>query len=464
MKKLKSRLFVALLFLLIGNNLMAQSSISDSLLHIIATVKEDSSKIDAINDMPFGFYEPDSMIYYAQKILTTGLQQKDDLVTAMGWVELSFGNLLIEDYDKAIEYGLKALKIAEPYHDPVVLASVYDVLAMDYEFVDPVKSLQYSQKAVNYINNGKPNIFDQIIYSNYSYFLINAKQLDSALVYAQKSYHSSLHFKRYEGDAFINEDLASIHLLLGDKDLALVYLKRVMANAARVNTKRIYSDAYYDLANYFDFLNQKDSAVYYYKKIIDTRGQFRFLSGTIIPAKKIYEYYKSIGNVDSALKYNELELMAVDSTMNIKKITQIQNMSFEEELREKDMAAQNLQLLQDRKYNLQLAILAVGILTLIILFLLLSRSFIVSHKLVEFLSVVVLLVVFEFINLLLHPFLRKVTNDSPALMLLGLVAIAALIVPLHHRLEKWTTKKLVEKNKAIRLANAKKVIEDLEQT
>jgi hypothetical protein len=56
------------------------------------------------------------------------------------------------------------------------------------------------------------------------------------------------------------------------------------------------------------------------------------------------------------------------------------------------------------------------------------------------------------------------TNDSPALMLLGLVAIAALIVPFHHRLEKWTTKKLVEKNKAIRLANAKKVIEDLEQT
>jgi tetratricopeptide (TPR) repeat protein len=464
MKKIKSRLFVALLFLLIGINSKAQTSISDSLMNVVFTAKEDSSKIDAINDMPFGFYEADSMIYYAQKILTIGLQQKDDLVTALGWVELSFGNWLIEDYDNAIEYSLKALKIAELHHNQVVLGSVYDMLAIDYEFIDPVKSLQYSKKAVSYINNEKPNIFDQIIYSNYSYFLINAKQPDSALVYAQKSYQSSLHFKRYEGDAFINADLAAIHLLLGDKDLALVYLKRVMATAAKFNSKRIYAAAYNDLANYFDFLNQKDSAVYYYKKVIDTREQFRFLSGTIIPAKKIYEYYKSIGNVDSALKYNELELMAVDSTMNIKKITQIQNMSFEEELREKDMAAQNLQLLQDRKYNLQLAILAVGILTLIILFLLLSRSFIVSHKLVEFLSVVVLLVVFEFINLLLHPFLRNVTNDSPALMLLGLVAIAALIVPFHHRLEKWTTKKLVEKNKAIRLANAKKIIEDLGQT
>jgi hypothetical protein len=47
-------------------------------------------------------------------------------------------------------------------------------------------------------------------------------------------------------------------------------------------------------------------------------------------------------------------------------------------------------------------------------------------------------------------------------MLLALVSIASLLVPLHHKLEKWTTVKLVEKNKAIRLANAKKTIEKLE--
>ena len=80
----------------------------------------------------------------------------------------------------------------------------------------------------------------------------------------------------------------------------------------------------------------------------------------------------------------------------------------------------------------------------------------------EFLSVVVLLMVFEFINLLIHPFLEKVTNHTPALMLLELVAIATLIVPLHHKLEHLSINKLVEKNKAIRLANAKKTIEELE--
>lgn len=86
----------------------------------------------------------------------------------------------------------------------------------------------------------------------------------------------------------------------------------------------------------------------------------------------------------------------------------------------------------------------------------------VSHKLVGFLSVVALLVVFEFINLLVHPFLEKFTHHSPVLMLFALVSIAAILVPMHHRIEKWATIKLVEKNKKIRLQAAKNTIEQLE--
>lgn len=55
------------------------------------------------------------------------------------------------------------------------------------------------------------------------------------------------------------------------------------------------------------------------------------------------------------------------------------------------------------------------------------------------------------------------TAFSPLLMWLSLVCIAALLVPLHHKLEKWAIAKLVEKNKKIRLAKAKKTIEELEQ-
>jgi hypothetical protein len=71
--------------------------------------------------------------------------------------------------------------------------------------------------------------------------------------------------------------------------------------------------------------------------------------------------------------------------------------------------------------------------------------------------------VFKFLKLLLHPFLERITQHSPVLLLLALVGIAALLVPLHHKVEHWATAKLVEKNKKIRLANAKKTIGELEK-
>jgi len=78
--------------------------------------------------------------------------------------------------------------------------------------------------------------------------------------------------------------------------------------------------------------------------------------------------------------------------------------------------------------------------------------------------VVALLMVFEFINLFIHPYLGNLTHHSPLLMLTIMVCIAALLIPIHHWLEKWITHRLVEKNKKIRLTAAKKTIAKLEPT
>ena len=72
--------------------------------------------------------------------------------------------------------------------------------------------------------------------------------------------------------------------------------------------------------------------------------------------------------------------------------------------------------------------------------------------------IIALLIVFEFLNLLMHPFLERITHHNPVLMLLSLVCIAALLVPLHHRLEKWAVRRLLEKNKSIKLEATKKIV------
>jgi hypothetical protein len=66
-------------------------------------------------------------------------------------------------------------------------------------------------------------------------------------------------------------------------------------------------------------------------------------------------------------------------------------------------------------------------------------------------------------NLLLGPFIGNLSNNSPLLMLTIMVCMAALLIPVHQKLEKWITHKLVDKNNKIRLAAAKKIIASLEE-
>ena len=176
--------------------------------------------------------------------------------------------------------------------------------------------------------------------------------------------------------------------------------------------------------------------------------------------RKIYTHS---AEKDSIIYYAQLQIDYKDSVNNQKKASEFQNLTFGQQLREIDEQAKARQDAEQRKQNIQYALIALGIIVLLTLYLLLSRSFITNTKLIEFFGVIALLIVFEFLNLLLHPFLERVTHHSPILMLLALVCIAALLVPLHHRVEKWATAKLVEKNKKIRLAAAKKTIEQLEK-
>jgi hypothetical protein len=199
----------------------------------------------------------------------------------------------------------------------------------------------------------------------------------------------------------------------------------------------------------------------YSKKAIAAVQNTPFATMVIKPSGLLTDIYRTT-NVDSAFKYSEMNKIANDSLFNFKAIQQTQLMTFEEEARQKELAVTNAKEEEERNENIQYVLIALGIATFIVWFLLLSRSVIASPTLISFFSVIALLIIFEFLNLLLHPFLEKVTHHTPVFMLLALVCIAALLVPLHHKIEKWSAKKLVEKNKEIRLAHARKTIEEIE--
>jgi len=177
----------------------------------------------------------------------------------------------------------------------------------------------------------------------------------------------------------------------------------------------------------------------------------------------LYKSFEQTNQQDSLNKYFRLAMTTKDSLFSLEKIKSIQALSFREDLRQQEIATEKLKAEEERHQNIQYALITLGIIIFITLFLLLSRAVIVSEKLISFFAILGLLIIFEFINLLIHPWLAHFTHESPVLMLLALVLIAALLIPMHHKMEHVIKEKLVEKNKAIRLAAAKKTIEKLEK-
>lgn len=220
---------------------------------------------------------------------------------------------------------------------------------------------------------------------------------------------------------------------MGDPKLAESYMQLAVEEGYRIGSAKYINLPYTALAEYHAAAGRNDSAIVYAKKAIDVVQGTPFSTMVMKPAQLLTELYRNTA-VDSAFKYSEMYKTANDSLYNFKAIQQTQLMTFEEDARQQELAVVKAQEDEQRHANIQYASIALGIVVFILLFLVLSRSYIASAKVISFLSVVALLIVFEFLNLVLHPVIGSITHHTPWLMLLALVCIAALLVPLHHRL------------------------------
>lgn len=444
--------------------MQAQNMAKDSLKFLLQNEKTDTGRVLRLADLSFEYLEskPDTTMILALEALSLARQigfVKGETVSLnrVGNAYSAFGN----NYPKAMEVYLQALKLNEKINNTDGIQRNYTNIGVIFNLQGDYRhALEYFFKAKELVKNDNKNSISIItgnIAESYSYLKI----YDSARIYFQQSLDvaTETNYTRVIGSSL--SDLGEVYFETGQNTLALEFYRLSIPYLRKADHYRGLSANYLGVARVFEKHKQNDSALYYAKQslllansagiTIQVRDAARFLS----------HYYRKF-NADSAFVYQDISKAANDSLFSQQKSRQFQTLVFDEKLRQQEIAAAKLKEKKKRKNNLQYAGMALGVITFIILFLLLSHSIIANQKLIRFLGVIALLIVFEFINLFIHPYISRATNDSPMIMLLVMVCIAALIVPLHHRLEKWISHRLVEKNKKIRLAAAKKTIAKLE--
>ena len=93
----------------------------------------------------------------------------------------------------------------------------------------------------------------------------------------------------------------------------------------------------------FKNTGSNDSALYYARKTLSLAKDLSFANNVIEASSILKDVYKQLNLTDSAFKYQEMMLLTKDSVYSQEKIKQMQNLSFNEQLRQQEILAQQEQ-------------------------------------------------------------------------------------------------------------------------
>jgi hypothetical protein len=456
-------LFTVLVF---SGNVLAQMSYVNSLKQKLKTTKADSTKFNVLMELTQYYQDSkqDSLLFYAKEQLIMGEGINNTEMIGLAYGNIGVHEYIAGNYPVALQMLFKSLQLAESINDSSLIEYSCEKIGNTYKEYDaPDKAKQYYLQIKTIGERMHNDKFTQFAYGNLGYVYCVMNMLDSAMYYEQQEYTTDIK-TRSDQIGWTLLSLGNIQLKLHNRSLALNYYKSAIDSTKKLQGDcRILTKCYLGLAGFYRTYGVNDSAIYYAHLSLNVSKKLPYLKGISNAARFLSDIYDSVHGIDSAFYYQRIFISTNDTLNSRNRNSSVANLTFLEQTRLQEREQTLKKTREERKQNIEYALMALGIITFIILFLLLIRSVIIHEKLIEILGVIALLIVFEFLNLLLHPFLGRVTDENPLLMLLALVCMAALLVPMHHRLEKWATHRLVENNKQIKLAAAKKTIEKLKR-
>lgn len=422
----------------------------DSLKRLLRIAKEDTVKADILLQLGRHWIatRPDSSLLMVQQ----GLQLSRKLgylageARGLNLVGLAYsikGNL-----PKAMSYYLKALKINERRNDRLGMAKNLGNIANIYDDQeDHRKQIDYLLKSKALLESIHNEEVLAIALGNLGSAYFSAGMLDSARMHALQGFKLSTKVRDTVNIAFSTAVLGDIHKKMGNPRIALTYYRKAISYQAGLNEDDALSGLLSSAAEVFRDLNQADSSLYYARRSFVIAEQGGFPQQLLLASKFLTAYFESRGRSDSAFRYQKVYIAAKDSLFSQEKMKQIQELSFAEQQRQEKIAKQKLLGQQKKKQNLQMAGIAVFLPVFFVFILYLSHTR-VKPRTVEFLCLLVLLLLFEFISMLISPLVKyaeQLTTNSPATNLLIHIGVASLLARARKPIDRWVKGKLLNR-------------------
>lgn len=432
-----------LIFMLLG--VSVYSTPTDSLRMRLAAAGTDTDRIGLMNHLANVYldYKPDSAFAFAAGSATLARQIKFRAGEISSLIILGSVFEVRGNYSGALEMYLQALKAAEDSGDQASIMVCYSNIGLIFnDQGDNRQALDNTLKAkkiAEAIHNSSL-ILTAILNIGNSYEKMN--RLDSARLYTQQAYELAvkLHSVDSRGIALCN--LGNINSRMKQPDIAMSYYRLSIADFQSQKDFQPICEASLGMATLFQQQGKADSALFYarYSRAMASNGGF--LKDALNVSTFLTAYYKKLGKTDSAFYYAEIAIAAKDSLFSQEKNRQLQNLSVNEQIRQQERAVTLAEASESRRKNIQMAGIGVFIPAFFGFVLVFSKRK-VRPRTIEFLGLLGLLFLFEFVALVIHPYIDELTHHTPVQKLIASVLVASVLVPMHHRLEKWVRHNLV---------------------
>lgn len=422
---------------------------------ILSLSKNDSLKCESnsvYGDVYLNRNDRITALRYYQTALRIAEDIKNHSLIRTCYANLSGFYSRIEDYDKAIDYSTLAYKKLDDMHEknvPYLRAIDLNNIGKLYSFKKSNDmAITYFERSLRVADSLKFSTLKTPAYLSLLNQYLRMDQPQKALDYfnSPQGKELQLYLNNIGLGAAIDQAYAVIYTELKQFDSAKIYFNKSTDFFEKGSNEVAKMSYYAQLATLYEKTTEFDKAIALYLKVKDIADRTGQLESAEAAAKHLDTLYNKTGNFQQATLYNSIYYKYKDSVEALKKdkeLAQIEaaDVQYRQKKLEEELAEK-----KRRRNNIQYMGITIGITALFVL-LVVFGMFKVSTSTIKLIGFFAFIMFFEFIFLIFKKNIYSLTHGEPMKDLAFMIALAALLVPLHHWLEHKVIKYLTSHNR-----------------
>lgn len=307
-------------------------------------------------------------VNYNEKALSHFSVIKDDTLEARILAALGSNYWQKGEYDKSLQYQLKALKLNEQLNLQNGIAMCYNYISMIYQSKYQLAlAEEYANKSFNIIKNTKPDRSHISIYHNLANIYGMQAKYKEALEYDSIGLNLCKQLNAEFNKSMFYDNIANCYYYSNDFDNAILYHFKAITIDSTFNNNKLLGDSYCNLGTIYTDQKKYDLAISYYKKSIALCKKAGYKVGVKNAAELLAEIYFKTNRSNEAYELLKESMLMKDSIINEsseQKIAELQTL-YDTEKKQQQIS---LQALKISRRNAMLIILGTVLMLTVFIF------------------------------------------------------------------------------------------------